>query len=140
MARKVWQSFAASALVAANAACGGPSSDVRQTAFEPDSSGVERVVGFDTGVRWSCGNADLQVVFASSFTGDALVAAVKSAIADPKHPDAAFSFVAPIDSFFTDFENHAVCVTLHPGANSAETSSLVKQLRRSGNVSTVRGR
>lgn len=122
------------------AACsGGGSKDVRQTAFQ--TSGSSAVTAqLDTTATWSCGDADMQAVFAPSFTGDSLVAAVKSAIADPKKSDASFSFVAPIDSFSTDFEARALCIKLRVSSTAEETDALVKQLRRTGNVLTVRAR
>ena len=140
MTRLLRHSLAASAATLLLAACGGGSkSDVRQTAFE--SSGVSGVTaGLDSTATWSCGDADMQAVFSPSFTGDALIAAVKTAIADPKKADAAFSFVDPIDSFSTDFEARALCMRLRVSSTAEETDALVKQLRRTGNVLTVRMR
>ncbi len=140
MTRHLRHSIAASAATLLLAACGGGGkSDVRQTAFEP--SGVSGVTAeLDTGVAWSCGDADMQAVFSPSFTGDALVAAVKAAIADPAKTDATFSFVAPIDSFATDFEARALCMNLRVSTTGDETDALVKQLRRTGNVLSVRMR
>lgn len=140
MTRTRWQPLAAFALVSMLAACGGSKSDVRQTAFSSDTDGATRAVGFDREVAWSCGDADVQAAFSTSFTGDALVAAIKAAIADPKKPDATFSFVDPITSFFTDFDNRALCVTIDRAAGPAETDALVRQLRASGNVVSVRAR
>jgi hypothetical protein len=139
MARTLWQSFAACALVSTLAACSGAKSDVRPTAFEADSGRTTGVaVAFDQDVRWACGDANLQAVFTSSFTGDALVAAIKSAIADPKKADAAFSFVAPIDSFSTAFNERALCMTISADKSAPETAALVAQLRATGNVESVR--
>lgn len=87
---------------------------------------------------WSCGDADLEAVFAPSFTGDALAAAIKSAIADPHKPEATFSFVAPIVSFFTDFNDRALCMAIEGPVDTADAVALVAQLRASGKVTAVR--
>ena len=140
MARRLWQPFAAYVVISTIAACGGSHSDVRQTAFAQGVATSLRIVGFDTDVPWSCGDSDLQAVFGPSFTGESLMAATKSAIADPKKPDASFSFVNPIVSFFTDFPSRALCMTLEVTVTPSATDALVKQLRVSGNVTSVRAR
>lgn len=139
MTRQLLPSFAACAAIIVLASCSSAKNDVRQTAFEPSGSNPSTAV-LDTGATWSCGDADLQAVFSPSFTGEALVAAVKSAIADPKKADATFSFVAPIDSFSTEFISRALCMKLTVSASAAETDSLVAQLRRTGNVVSIRSR
>lgn len=140
MTRHLRHSLAASAAMLLVVACSGDAkSDVRQTAFEPSgASGV--TADLDSGVTWSCGDADMQAVFSPSFTGDALIAAVKSAIADPRKTDATFSFVAPIDSFSTDLESRSLCMRFRTASTSDDTDALVKQLRRTGNVLSVRMR
>ena len=141
MTRRVWHPIAACAIAAALAvACDGSGSDVRPTGFAPDSGVSAAVAAFDQKVAWVCDDADLQAVFTPTFVGDALVATVKAAIADPQKTDAEFSFVAPIDSFYTDFDDHALCMTIVGDSNSVETSALVSQLRASGNVVSVRRR
>ncbi len=140
MARRLWQPFAAYVVISAIAACGGSTSDVRRTAFEPGAGTSVRTGGFDTDAPWSCGDSQLQAVFGPSFTGESLVAALKSAIADPKKPDASFSFVNPIESFFTDFPSRALCMTLDVTAPSSATDALVKQLRLNANVTSIRAR
>jgi hypothetical protein len=140
MTRKVWLPIVACALTSLVTACSGSGSDVRQTAFPADTGTSASVVSFDQKATWSCKDADLQAVFAPAFSGDSLVAAIKSAIADPAKVDAEFSFVAPINSFFTSFETNALCLTIAGDTGSAEAASLVSQLRASGNVVSVRRR
>lgn len=139
MTRKVLHPFAACAAIAVLASCSGANSDVRKTAFEP--TGANKVSSeLDSGAEWSCGDADLQAVFSPSFTGESLVAAVKSAIADPAKADASFSFVDPIESFYTQFDARALCMQIETQATRPQTDALVAQLRRTGNVVSVRAR
>lgn len=143
MTRKLRRFAAACTLAALAVACSGSSSDVRETAFPADGAASavgSDSTGFDTTLAWSCGDADVQAVFAPSFTGDALVAAVKTAIADPAKADASFSFVKPIRSFTTEFDARALCLTIEASADTAATQALVRQLRSSGNVISVRRR
>lgn len=142
MTRKVWHPIVACALASLITACSGSGSDVQQTAFpaDADSGTNATAVSLDQRSTWSCGDADLQAVFAPAFTGDSLVAAIKSAIADPAKADAEFSFVAPINSFFTAFEANALCMTIAGESDAPEASALVAQLRSSGNVISVRRR
>lgn len=140
MTHKVWLPIFACALASFVTACSGSGSDVRQTAFSADTGTSASGVSLDQKAEWSCNDADLQAVFARAFTGDSLVAAIKSAIADPAKVDAEFSFVAPINSFFTSFETNALCLTIAGDTGSAGASSLVSQLRTSGKVVSVRRR
>jgi len=142
MTRKVWHPIVACALASLITACSGAGNDVQQTAFPADAgSGTSATaVSLDQRTEWSCKDADLQAVFAPTFTGDALVAAIKSAIADSAKDDAEFSFVAPIDSFFTSFEANALCMTIVGDSSSVEASALMSQLRGSGNVISIRRR
>lgn len=143
MTRKLRRLVAACTLAAFAVACSETSSDVRETAFAADGgvgASAPRGGELDDALPWSCGDADLQAVFAPSFTGDALVAAVKTAIADPAKADAAFSFVRPIESFSTEFDERALCLSLEGSADTTSTENLVRQLRASGNVISVRGR
>jgi len=137
MTHRLWRWTTAFTLSALCMSCGSTSSDVRQTAFHP-SGGAVRSASFDTDAAWLCGDADLEAVFSPSFTGDALTAAVRSAIADPRKQEATFSFVAPIESFFTDFNDRALCMRIDGPVDSADAVSLVAQLRSSGKVTAVR--
>jgi hypothetical protein len=140
MTRKVWHPIVACAIASLAVACDGSGSDVRQTGFAADSGVSAALAAFDQKVEWVCGDADLQALFTPTFVGDALVATIKAAIADPQKTDAEFSFVAPIDSFYTDFEDHALCMTIVGDSDSTEASALVSQLRASGSVVSVRRR
>ena len=140
MTRKVWHPIVACALASLITACSGSGNDVRQTAFAASSGSSTAAITFDQKTQWSCGDAGLQAVFAPTFTDDSLVAAIRSAIADPDKPDADFSVIAPIESFYTSFESRALCMTLVGDATSADAGTLVAQLRSSGNVVSVRRR
>jgi hypothetical protein len=140
MTRRVWHPIVACALVSFGVACSGSGSDVRPTAFAAGSGESATAVSFDQKSDWVCDDADLQALFAPSLVGDALVAAIKAAIADPKKPDAEFSFVPPIESFYTEFDAHGLCMTIGGENNSAAVTALVSQLRASGNVVSVRRR
>ena len=140
MTRKVWHPIIACACVALITACSGSGSDVQQTGFDADSGVSATVAALDQKATWVCGDADMQAVFTPTLVGDALVATIKAAVADPQKADAAFSFVAPIESFYTDFEDHALCMTIAGDSASAAASALVSQLRSTGNVVSVRRR
>jgi hypothetical protein len=140
MTPKLCRLVAACSLAAAAVACSGPASDVRATSSPaPGASGAVRT-GLDTDVAWACGDADLQATFAASFSGDALIAAAKSAIADRSKTDATFSFVKPIESFATAFDARALCLRISGPTDAPAADALVRQLRSSGNVISVRGR
>lgn len=121
-------------------ACSAQTNNVQATAFSDEP--VETVISteFDVDIDWTCGVADLQAVFAPSFPDRALVDAVASAIADPAKPEASFSFVTPIQSFTTEFESRALCMTLTEPVEAESTKSLIRQLRSTGNVIAVRAR
>jgi hypothetical protein len=140
MTPKLCRLVAACTLAAAAVACSGSSSDVRETSSPlPGGSAAVRT-GLDTDVAWVCGDADLQATFAPSFSGDALIAAAKSAIADRAKPDATFSFVKPIESFSTMFDARALCMRITGPTDTPAAEALVRQLRTSGNVISVRAR
>ncbi len=134
MTRNLCRFVSAFVTVVVVVACSGGSSDVRETAFAADPTPVT----FDQSVAWSCGDADLQATFAPTFTGDALVAAVKNAIADPAKTDATFSFIKPIDSFETNFDSRSLCMHLTGATSSPSAEALVRRLLASGNVVSVR--
>ena len=69
-------------------ACSGSGNDVRQIAFRADTGTSASAVSFGQKATWSCNDADLQAVFAPTFSGATLAAAIKSAIADPAKADA----------------------------------------------------
>ena len=139
MARKIWQTIASSAALAMLAGCGASKSDVRQTAFTPGTA-QSKNVSFDSGAPWACDGADLQAAFSPTLGSDELTSAIKATIADPKKSGASFSFVDPIESFYTEFTTNTLCMELGGSATTEELDGLVNQLRKSGNVVSVRTR
>ena len=47
--------------------------------------------------------------------------------------------MSPIESFYTDRDSRALCMTFRVAATADQTDALVRQLRRTGNVLTVDG-
>jgi hypothetical protein len=140
MTPKLRRLAAACALAALAVACSGSPSDVRETSFPAPGASVPVRTGLDTDAAWACGDAHLQATFAPTLSGDSLMAAAKRAIADPAKADANFSFVKPIESFSTVFDARALCMRIAGPTDSPAADALVRQLRASGNVISVRSR